>query len=152
MKIIFNKFLDRYLNGLTAVCLVTGWGISGCLEPHALPEEKTPLPSADGGVLEPLETLFVSYKDVRDIFDRQHCTVCHMDAKKLDLRRYPFNWQGVPLTPDHEMSKKILQQLTGKHDPEEGLLPLKAEDQERLETWRSQGLKTDGPSPLKSGR
>lgn len=152
MKIIFNKFFDRNLHRLFSFCLVFGCGFTGCLEPHAVPQEDTPFPSADGGMVKPQETFFLSYKDVRDIFDHQNCSVCHMDTKKLDLRRYPFRWVGVALTPEHEMMQKIWQQLTLNHDPDEGILPLSKVDNERLEKWRSQGLNADGPSPLASGR
>jgi len=142
MRIIFNKFFDRVLASSCHGCLVSLALVTGCLEPHGPPENE----HADA--VKPLENDYFSYKDVRDIFDRQNCTVCHMDDKKLDLRRYPFRWVGVALSPGQEMSEKIWQQLTSRHEPDQGISPLKSADLERLDRWRSQGFTADGPSPL----
>jgi hypothetical protein len=71
-----------------------------------------------------------------------------MDDQKLDLRRYPFRFGGTALSPEKEIWQKIWQQLVGKHEPDQGMLPIRSLELDRLEKWRSNGFRPDGPSPL----
>lgn len=142
MKIIFNIFLSRTHGPVWRGCVMPLSLLLGCLEPHSVPEKE----QADAVI--PIKSASFSYKDVRDIFDRQNCTVCHNDEKKLDLRRFPFRRAGEPLSQEQQILESIWRQLTGRHEPDEGILPIKRGDLERLELWRSQGFAADGPSPV----
>ena len=94
------------------------------------------------------DSSLISYKDVRDLFDRQNCNVCHRDEKQLDMRRYPFRMGGIPVARDVSLFDKIWTQITAGHEPDVGLSILAAADRDRLDSWHRQGLREDGPSPL----
>lgn len=151
MKIIFNENIFQRILWMSQLCLGLAVSLPSCLEPHQIPDnEHVDQVHTGGDAMTPGGIGNLSYKDVRDIFDHYNCSVCHMDDQKLDLRRYPFRFVGTVLSPEKEMWHKIWQQLVSKHEPDQGILPIRAAELERLERWRSQGLRPDGPSPLVS--
>jgi uncharacterized membrane protein len=125
------------------LCSLLLWS-SSCLEPHHIvdpQQQEAPLIAA--------EQRF-SHKDVRDIFDRHNCVVCHRHSKQLDLRLFPFVAKGVPLEPlsDQISLEKIIQYATENHIPAVSSKTLTEEEKNRLFHWQKNGYLGDESSPL----
>lgn len=91
----------------------------------------------------------LTFKDVRDLFDRQNCTVCHRHQIGLDLRQYPFRLEGKAVESDDPLLQKIWSQMVSEHVPPVALLPLSSSEKERLQMWRVRNFPADSSSPLK---
>ena len=118
--------------------------LEACLQPHEYPVvNPVPITLTD-------EVNTLSHKDIRDIFDRHNCVVCHRRSGKLDLRTYPFIRENRQLDPTQATEiEHILHALTDQHSPPLVFKrPLTPEEKDRLLLWQSQGFLKDPPSPL----
>jgi len=92
-----------------------------------------------------------SFKDVRDIFFRHNCVVCHGHEDGLDLRRFPFIYKGQAVALSSPLMTRILEQIDKGLMPPQGLSKVSAMERGRLHTWHQEGYRKDALSPLLKG-
>jgi hypothetical protein len=92
----------------------------------------------------------LSFKDVRDIFHRHNCVVCHRQPKAWDLRTFPFRIQDETLETKGEHLQKIMRQIREDRMPPLPFSRITDAEKLRLEAWAAAGFPEDRASPLKA--